>query len=330
MQVLSKNLKFTFLFLFLVSLAFVFLFSFLGHPVISFSDLFSVTHNTDYFVFYHLRLPRVILAFLVGASLSVAGVSFQSLLKNPLADPYILGISGGAALGYVLAVVLGLPFFFHPLCGFLFALLSLLIIYRLACQNGVLSVLNLLLIGIVFNAFSFALILVINSLVPFGQTQQILYLLLGSLDPLSWSKLLVFSGFVILATVILFFQSNKLNILSLGEEEAFHLGVNVNRERKILFVVTSLLVGASVSLCGLIGFVGLIIPHLTRILFGADNRVVLPASALFGGMLLIVCDFLAGNIFSFEFLSTKLPVGAVTALMGAPIFVWLLKKYART
>ncbi|HLD44271.1 MAG TPA: iron ABC transporter permease, partial [bacterium] len=158
----------------------------------------------------------------------------------------------------------------------------------------------------------------------------ILYLLLGSVDPIAWARLLVILAFVIVGLVILFFQSKKLNVLSLGDEEAHHLGLNVNREKKIIFVITSLLVGASVSVCGLIGFIGLIVPHITRLLFGADNRRVLPISALLGGLLLMTCDFVAGNLFSFDTLNTRLPVGAITALIGAPLFVWLLKRQIRT
>jgi iron complex transport system permease protein len=225
----------------------------------------------------------------------------------------------------VAAVVADVPFFLVPVFGYVSALISLIVVYRLACRQGVLSVTNLLLIGIVFNSFSYALILLINSVANFGQAQQILYLLLGSIDPISWQRLGVLAVFVVMAAVVIFLRAGKLNILSLGDEEAFHLGVNVNREKKILFVVTSLLVGASVSLCGLIGFVGLIVPHLARILYGADNRISLPAAALIGGILLMVCEFAAGNLLSFETLNTRLPVGAVTALIGAPVFVWLLK-----
>ncbi|MBU0504886.1 MAG: iron ABC transporter permease [bacterium] len=304
----------------------IFLLSFLGDPIISPRALFDKAMELDRNIYLNFRLPRVLLAIMIGAALSVSGVSFQALLKNPLADPYILGVSGGAALGYVLGVVLGFPFFLVPIMGFAFALGTLFCLYKLACRRGVLSVLNLLLIGIVFNAFSFALILVINSLANFGQAQQILYLLLGSIDPLGWDKLIILSVFILGAFVILFFQAKKLNILSLGDEEAYHLGLNVNREKKIIFVITSLLVGASVSVCGLIGFIGLIVPHLTRLIFGADNRIVLPMSALIGGLLLMSCDFIAGNIFSFEVLNTRLPVGAVTALIGAPLFVVLLKR----
>ena len=223
-----------------------------------------------------------------------------------------------------------MPFYILPVAGFAFALLTLLIIYRLACENGVLSVTNLLLIGVVFNAFSFALILVLNSVAQFGQAQQILYILLGSIDALSWPRLLFFVFIVVSCMGILLSYASKLNILSLGDEEAYHLGVNVNREKKIIFVITSILVGASVSLCGLIGFIGLIVPHMARLIFGADNRLVIPASAVIGGLLLMCCDFTASHLFSFETLNTRLPVGAITALIGAPIFVYLLKKNAHS
>ena len=308
----------------------IFVFSLLGRPNISWRVIFNQASSQDIFSFWNLRLPRFILAFMIGASLSVAGASFQSLLKNPLADPYILGVSGGAALGYILALIFGLPFFFVPVCGFVFALLSLILVYRLAVVDGVLSVVSLLLTGIVFNAFSFALILVINSAVNFGQAQQILYLLLGNLDPISWPRLGFLTALLLAVLSILIVKSRALNLLSLGDEEAFHLGVSVQREKKIIFIASSLLVGASVSLCGLIGFVGLIVPHLSRLVFGADNRVVLPASVFIGGFFLVVCEFVVGNLFSFETLSTRLPVGATTALIGAPVFVYLLKKFELT
>lgn len=324
-----KNLRRTYLFSVVIVFVVAVFFSIVGKPAIDLHAIFSQAQTQDHYIFYHLRLPRLILALLIGAALSTSGVSFQALLHNPLADPYILGISGGAALGYVLGVVAGLPFVFLPLAGFAFGLASLFLVYTLATQRGVLSIFNLLLIGIVFNAFSFAIILIVNSVANFGQAQQILYLLLGTIDPISWEKLLVLTFFIVVSMVILFFKAKKLNLLSLGDEEAYHLGLNVNREKKIIFIVTSLLVGASVSFCGLIGFIGLIVPHLTRLIVGADNRLVLPMSALIGGMLLTVCDFIATHVLSFETLHTNLPVGAITALIGAPLFVLLLKRMSK-
>ena len=302
--------------------------AFLTRPIIVPSLLWTAPHNLDATLFWTLRLPRQILAVLIGAALSLSGVSFQSILRNPLADPYILGVSGGAALGYVLAVALGLPLFLQPIAGFALALTSLLGLYRLASSEGVLATLNLLLIGVIFNSFSFAIILVINALANFGQAHQILNLLLGSLDSYAWPRVALMAIFTLVSGAILFSRADRLNALSLGDEDAFHLGVNVEREKRLVFILTSLLVGASVSLCGLIGFVGLFVPHLTRLIVGADHRRLLPAAALFGGLFLSMSDFLACHLLSWDTLHTTLPVGVITALIGAPVFVWMVRKNA--
>lgn len=307
------------------------LFSIFTYPFLSPVKIFSGTlSDQETLIFFSLRLPRFILAFLVGAALSLAGASFQSLLKNPLADPYILGVSGGSALGYIFALILGAPFFLMPIAGFGAALLSLILIYWLAKTKGSLMTLNLLLTGIIFNSFSFALILIMNSVVPFNQSQQILYLLMGSIPPVSWMQVLLIGSLILISSFILFLRANHLNLLSLGDEEAFHLGVNTVREKKIIFVLTSLLVGASVSVCGLIGFVGLFVPHLMRLIFGAEHKTLLPACLFFGGFFLCVADYLASHLFFWESLQTHLPVGAITALIGAPLFVFLLKRQAKT
>ena len=305
------------------------LLAWLATPELSLPDILNTTPSTDRFIFFHLRLPKHVLAFAVGAALALAGMSFQSLLKNPLADPYILGVSGGAALGYVLAVVLKLPFYCMPFAGFLFALLSLVLIYSLAKTDGTIVTTNLLLTGVIFNSFSFAIILIINAIANFGQSQQILYLLLGSIDTISWPQIAVLSTFLVLAGAVLFRHANALNLLSLGDEEAQHLGVDIVREKKIIFVITSILVGASVSVCGLIGFVGLFVPHLLRLIFGADHRVLLPACALAGGLFLLLSNFIADHALATTALQTRLPVGVITALIGAPVFVYVLKKAAR-
>ncbi len=311
---MNKNLaKLLFLFVLLVLAGFT-------------AAIFNLDITLDAQILVNLRLPKIILAAVIGVALSVSGVSFQALLKNPLADPYILGVSGGAGLGYVLAVIFKLPFIFVPITGYIFALLALILVYKLATVRGVLSVTNLLLIGVVFNAFSFALILVLNSVANFGQAQQILYLLLGSIDVMPWTRVAGIAALVMALSVVLFFRSRELDLLSLGEEEAFHLGLNVEREKKFIFVITSLLVGVSVSYCGLIGFVGLVVPHLARLIFGAGHKILIPGAVLIGAVLLLSCDFVATHLFSYETLNTRLPVGAVTALIGAPVFVALIKK----
>lgn len=314
--------------LFLIALALPFAAAVASYPLL-WNDFSFQLAKTESLIFWDLRLPRYFLAFFVGASLSLAGASFQSLLRNPLADPYILGVSGGAALGYVAAVILGLHFAFFPVVGFLAALASLYLIYRLALTDGVLVTLNLLLTGIIFNSFSFAIILLVNSLAHFHQSQQILYLLLGSIDAIEWSKIFLLGAISVMGFVILFLKSKTLNVLSLGEEEAFHLGVNLKKEKLQIFVITSLLVGASVSLCGLIGFVGLFVPHLMRLAFRADHRILLPACFLGGGIFMVLAEYLASHLFMWESLQTKLPVGVITALIGAPLFVLLLKRSSK-
>lgn len=314
---------------FLLSLTAIFFLSLADHPFISMHQVLADRLNTDQYVYFALRLPKYCLAFLVGASLSVSGVTFQSLLRNPLADPYILGVSGGASLGYVLGVILGVPFVFLPVFGFLAALLSLGLVYRLAMVRGVLIVQNLLLVGIVFNSFSFALILIINSVANFGQAHQILHLLLGSIESVPWYKVGLVAVVFVVAFGLNLVRANAMNLLSLGDEEAFHLGLSVNREKKIIFFTTSLLVGATVSLCGLIGFVGLIVPHMTRMIVGADHRRVLPFAVLLGGLILVFCEFAAANLISSPTLATRLPVGAVTASIGAPVFVYLFRRNSK-
>jgi iron complex transport system permease protein len=297
-------------------------------PAIPLSSLWSNSLDNNHYIFFNLRLPKHLLAFVVGAALSLSGTSFQSLLKNPLADPYILGVSGGAALGYVLAVVFGLPTVLMPIAGFAAALASLFLIYSLARTRGTLQTVNLLLTGIIFNSFSFAIILMVNAIASFGQSQQILYLLLGSVEPIGWGQLLSVTSFIFVALTVLFWRARELDLMALGDEEAFHLGVDVVREKKIIFITTSALVGASVSICGLIGFVGLFVPHLMRLFFGAAHKRLLPASAIFGGIFLMLSDFLASRLFAWDDFQTRLPVGVITALIGAPAFIFLLKRQA--
>ena len=320
---LARWLKINF-FLFCLLIFAVLLFSFLGNPVILPSTLFRDPLAHD--LFFGARLPRVLLALCVGASLSSSGVVFQSLLRNSLADPYILGVSGGAALGGVISLALGLPYPMMSVIAFLFALGTLFLVYFMAQVGGRLPAQSLLLTGIVFNSFAFALILLINSLTNMGEIHQILYLLMGSLEAqelgvVAW--LLVFTGIGFAITLA---YASKMNVVSLGEESASQLGLNVDVLRKILFFAASLMVGASVALAGLIGFVGLFVPHILRLMIGSDHRLLLPASALGGGIFLIVCDFLAKTAFSGHVFQTQIPVGVITALIGGPFFVFLLKK----
>src|SRR5262249_18909510 len=254
------------------------------------------------------------------------GVAFQSLLRNPMADPYILGVSGGAALGSVVAVSLGLAFHYVSGIAFAASLLSLLLIYWIAQTKGRLPVYTLLLTGVIFNAFSFALIIVINSLVNFEQADRIWYLMVGSLDAENYGKIALVGAFVLAGFLLLFFHAGKMNLMAMGDATAKYLGLDVERFRRYIFFAASLMIGATVSLSGLIGFVGLFIPHMVRLRLGSDPRLLLPASALFGAAFLVLADLLARTLLVGASYQTQLPVGVITALIGGPFFVYLVKK----
>lgn len=284
--------------------------------------------SADHDILFYARLPRVLLGVIVGFALSSGGVAFQSLLRNPLADPYILGVSGGAALGSVVAVALGLPFTWVSLIAFGSAVLSLMLIYWIAQVKGRLQVSTLLLTGVIFNAFTFALIMFLNSLVSFEQAHRIWYLMVGSLAAEPYSKLMIVAILVMAGFAILMFHAQGMNLMAAGEESAQYLGLDLQRFRRRIFVAASLMVGATVSLAGLIGFVGLFIPHMVRLIFGSDHRLLLPASALFGASFLVLADWVARTALSSAAYQTQLPVGVLTALIGGPFFVYLLKRRA--
>lgn len=283
-------------------------------------------HSMAATLLWQVRLPRVLLGALVGMSLSVAGVAFQALLRNPLADPFILGVSGGAALGSVLAVGLHLPFFFVSLTAFASALASMLLIYYLAQVKGRINPHTLLLVGVLFNATTFALILFINSLVSMEDLHQIWFLMIGSLEAIEYSRLGVLALFVGLGTLVLFYDASALNLITFGEEGARMMGVDVEAVRRRVFFSASLMIGATVAVSGLVGFVGLAVPHMMRLLVGPDHRRVLPASILGGASFVILADLIARKAFSGGAVQTQLPVGVITALVGSPFFFFLLKR----
>jgi iron complex transport system permease protein len=274
-----------------------------------------------------VRLPRVLLAMGVGASLAVAGVLFQALLRNPLADPFVLGVSGGAALGGTLVLSLGaglgLGYAAVAPAAFAGAVLATLLLYAVAGTRGRLSATNLLLTGVVFNAFASAAIIFLASLAGLTETTTIFLWLIGSLEgarPLVAGWVAVFLMLGLAAALPL---ARGLNLLALGDEAAQQLGIDVERQKKWVLFATSLMVGAAVSAAGLIGFVGLIIPHLLRLLLGPDHRLLIPAAALGGAAFLVLCDTLARSLLG----GGDLPVGAITALAGGPLFLWLLRRH---
>lgn len=265
-----------------------------------------------------IRLPRVLAAFFVGASLAVAGAAMQALFRNPMADPYILGTSSGGALGASLAIVF-LGGFFVPIFAWIGAVAAILIVWSIAGRRGVISVETLLLTGIAVSFFFSALVSFLIAIA--GQNvHQILFWLMGGFWNASPSDAILSACILLPAGALLFFMGRDLNALSLGEETAAHLGIDATRVRWAVLGGSTLLVAGAVSIAGSIGFVGLVTPHIVRMLLGPDNRVVIPACILAGGILLVVSDTIARTFFS------DLPVGIITAFIGAPFFIWLIHK----
>jgi iron complex transport system permease protein len=274
-----------------------------------------------------VRGPRVLLAALVGGALAVAGALFQALLRNPLADPYILGVSGGAAVGGIAAITLGgalgIGHAMVPPAAFVGAVLTTLLLYAVAGTRGVASPTNLLLTGVVFNAFASAAIVFLASVAGLTEGASIFLWLIGSLSAARVDLAPWVAGLLVAGLAVALPSARGLNLLALGEESATQLGVDVVRQQRILLVATSLLVGAAVSIAGLVGFVGLIVPHLLRLLLGPDHRLLLPAAALGGAAFLVLCDTLARTLLD----GRELPVGAITALAGGPLFLFLLRRH---
>ncbi len=276
-------------------------------------------------IMLHLRLPRVLLGFFVGSTLASVGVVLQALLRNPLADPYVLGVSSGAALGVSLAMLLGVgttvgllsPL---PLFGFVGGLISLGLMYRLAQSQGRLPIQSLLLAGVILNAILTALIMFVTSIMAPNRSAGLMAWLMGSLTAPNYAALSVLALYGTMGVAILVKMAHALNVLTLGEETARSLGIHTERFKKQLFGLTALLTGAVVAVSGMIGFVGMVVPHAMRMLVGSDHRLLLPVSALTGGIFLVVSDTIARSLLA----PTEIPVGIVTALAGGPFFLHLL------
>jgi iron complex transport system permease protein len=281
-------------------------------------------------ILLEIRLPRVLLGALVGAGLATAGALLQALLQNPLADPYILGISGGAALGGVAALALGWTLgaaaVSVPGLAFLGALAATALLYGVAGAGGALPPHSLLLTGVVFNAFASSLIVFVTTAADLSRVAGVFLWLIGSIRLADTSVIAAVALLLALGLAIGLYHAYALNLLSLGDEAAAHLGVEVERVRRRILLGTALMIGGSVAVSGLIGFVGLIVPHLLRLTVGADHRTLVPASALAGAAFVVVADTLARTIMA----PTELPVGALTALVGGPLFLWLLRRELRS
>ncbi|HEV2195391.1 MAG TPA: iron ABC transporter permease [Candidatus Acidoferrum sp.] len=288
--------------------------------------------SSDYgLIIQNIRFPRIILAIIVGASLSVAGTSFQALLRNPLADPYVLGVSSGAALGAILALIAephltlspALGALLTPLCAFLGASLTITAVYFLGRRQGQIDSTTLLLGGVITASFLSAIIVFLMSTVNSSDTRGMVFWLMGNLSTSFQKSVYWFlAGGFLLAAGVIYACANDLNILLSGEKEAMHLGVDVRRVRFVVYVAASLLTGLAVSVSGAVGYVGLIVPHIMRLIFGSDHRTLLPTAALGGAIAVVIADTLARIVVA----PNELAVGAVTAVVGAPLFIYLLRR----
>jgi iron complex transport system permease protein len=294
----------------------------LGLLSIADGDVFATT--TDAIVL-HLRMPRVFLGYLVGCSLASVGVILQALLRNPLADPYILGVSSGSAFAVSLAMLLGMGTMAWaipalPLFGFFGGLLALAVLYRMSATADRLPVQSVLLAGVILNAIFSALIMFITSIVEPNRSVSMMAWLMGSLTAPAGPTLLALAAYLVVCVGLLFTQVSVLNVMTLGEEPARSLGIDTERAKRHILMAAALVTGAVVSFSGMIGFIGMVIPHAMRLMLGADHRLLLPASALAGGMFLMTADTFARTLFA----PSELPVGIITALAGGPFFVYLL------
>ncbi|MGQ9618634.1 MAG: FecCD family ABC transporter permease [Candidatus Aminicenantia bacterium] len=267
-----------------------------------------------------IRLPRILLSLFVGASLSVSGATLQALFKNPLVNEYILGISSGAAFGASLSIVFLGKNFPVEISAFIFAIFAFLVVIFIAGGTGS-NIITLILTGVIVSSFFTALLTLVEFFANPYSLQSLFFWLMGSFSLAGWGDILHSFPLMILGLAALFFMRWRLNVLSLGEEEAKALGVNVRFEKLILMLATTLTTASAISVAGIIGWVGLIIPHFSRMIFGVNNRIVIPASALIGGSFLLLADDLSRGIASFE-----IPVGIFTSLIGIPFFIYFLKK----
>lgn len=276
-------------------------------------------------IIWNIRLPRVLLGVIVGASLSIAGASFQGMFKNPMADPYVIGISSGAALGATIAIILKLDFIFLgfssvSLFAFIGALIAVTLVYNIAKVKNQIPVTTLLLSGVAIGQF-FTAIMSFMMVIFNKDMNKIIYWTLGSLSGKGWNPIITISIPVIASIVILNFFARDLNIMLTGEESAKSLGVNVEKTKVYILMLGTFMCSLAVSVSGIIGFVGLIIPHIVRLIIGPDHRILLPSSALLGGVFMIFADTISRTIIS----PIEIPVGIITAIFGGPFFIYLLR-----
>lgn len=292
-------------------------------PITNLPDILSNPSTMEYEILAHIRIPRTLLAFAIGGSLSLAGVILQGVYRNPLVEPYTLGISGGASVGITLAIITGLyraGRFVLPIFGFVGAFATIFLVYVLSLKRGAVSVSRMLLIGVMISFISSSLVTFLMSITTVTDIPIIIFWTMGSLNE---SNVIVVNSMVLFSVFLLFisyFFAVPLNALRMGESKARYLGVNTSVIIRLLFVVTSLLTGTCIAVAGVIGFVGLIIPHITRSFVGTDYKILLISSFLSGSIFLILCDILARTIIA----PNELPIGVITGILGGITFVFIL------
>ncbi len=276
-------------------------------------------------VIFNLRLLRIIGAILVGSGLAVSGIALQAILRNPLAEPYLLGTSSGAGLAAVSAVILGVSRIYMPLAAFLGAILSIIIVYNLARERGVIADKSLILSGVIISVAFSSVIVFLVSLFGNEAMHEMNWWLWGSLQIYDYKLLLLVAFPVLLGICVIYLFAQDLNAISMGEEEAMHLGIDVQNIKKILILITALISASLICLCGIIGFVGLIVPHMMRLVVGPNHKILIPTTCLAASVFMILCDLLSRTLFS----PVEIPIGVITAIIGAPVFIILLKKGKR-
>jgi iron complex transport system permease protein len=295
-----------------------------------FSLLMDEGDSVEHTILRDVRLPRILLGIAVGGALSLAGVMLQGMFRNPLVEPYTLGISGGAAVGVCLMIVLGLSNRYGawslPVSGFAGATLTIFVVYFLGTRRHVINIRDLLLIGVMISLICSSLVMLALAVSRAEDLPGIIYWVMGSLDQSNILLVRLAITVSLLALVVSYFFCLDLNALALGEEEALHLGVDVENTKRLLFVLASIVTGVSVSVAGVIGFVGLVVPHFMRLFLGKDHRILLLASWLCGAAFLVLCDTAARTVIS----PTELPVGVITGIVGGSVFVYALSSGLRS
>ena len=288
--------------------------------------LLGAERTVEYSILTEIRLPRIVLAFAVGGALSLAGAILQGMFRNPLVAPYTLGISGGASLGVCLTIVLKLyaviGIVAYPISGFLGAALTILFVYSLSYKKGVIAIHGLLLTGVMISFISSSIVMLIMAVSRSEDIHGIIFWIMGSLEEPNAFLIKVCVACSLTGLVVAYMFSLDLNALALGEEEAMHLGVNVERTKRLLFLIASILTGICVSVAGIIGFVGLVVPHFIRMFTGSDHRILFICSFLAGSTFLILCDTIARTVIS----PLELPVGVITGIVGGCIFIYALSR----